>query len=392
MPVPGSAGLKWLPTILDKLQQAYEGLPYGTRKDIEDFQNSLNAVPAVGAPVAMGGMVMNPKNAAKIAGKIRSALAAFGVNEVPNELVALQYVKNKYPLLYEKLANTSVMPTVQGGYNLAGDKILGGFNSEKNTMNLYSHGNDVKDVVDTLTHELTHSRQMMKDPIGLKTAYIPGSYAINKDYFGPGNPPELKVVDNFDPYKAQSWETLARKGGETGKATFEKFMSFIEPEAKAMDLNFTVDKDFINEYYMPALAERMKKDQELASRYGRDYADIARAHKSRLDKLANVVKYGQKYVTPVPDYEPLIYGGPITARDAVTNLETMASPTNALRKYLSSKGYNTVKEIRWDETSPAFVDTMKEWTRILNNALLERPRPNFTVATDWDTRSKIMGR
>lgn len=57
-------------------------------------------------------------------------------------------------------------------------------------------------------HELTHAVQQRRDPIGLNTSYIP--YEVDpKRYYN------------------QSWEVLARQGGATAQAKFEKFKQLL---------------------------------------------------------------------------------------------------------------------------------------------------------------------
>lgn len=97
MPVPGAIGYP----ILQKLMQLYdENVSGGTKTQVDNFLNSLNAIPPVGAGVGMAGMVLRPGNLGKIADEARFIKAA-ELPEFNNPRIAdaVSFLMAKYPKL-----------------------------------------------------------------------------------------------------------------------------------------------------------------------------------------------------------------------------------------------------------------------------------------------------
>lgn len=186
-----------MPTPQEILLRLYNQRP-------EDFGEVLTGDPG-SAPAGLAGLVMNPKNAKVIAGKMANFIMENAGKRFNNADYVIEYLKAKYP----KLAS---IPVEYNTRARLGNRTLGLFDpfSKGVAVNYKFANRTTPELVSTLTHEIVHALQNKKGE-------------TFKVYQQAG-----RANKNFLNYFQQPVEQQARQGGLTARNTFEKFLNLIK--------------------------------------------------------------------------------------------------------------------------------------------------------------------
>lgn len=180
-----------------KMLDLWNSLPSTNSGDIDALGDAFEqSTRNTGIPAVMGaGMVMNPKNARKLAKILAPMMEYKGFSDVDRALI---YLKNKYP----KLAN---IPKFFSFEEFDTPNIIGAYDPNTKGVQLSSKVKGAMPNVNTVAHEIIHALQDKRGKLPNANSFIDAS----NDLAG---------------YQNQAHEIGARRGADTAVTTYLKYL------------------------------------------------------------------------------------------------------------------------------------------------------------------------
>lgn len=153
------------------------------------------------------GLVPSRANAIRLLAQMKPLIEEYTSKGMPLPAAeALAYTKTKYPLYSNQATIVAANPQPQK-LSFLKPTDRGAYNEFRNRV-IFNRNRSTPDTINTLAHELTHARQMRKDPKAFE------------NYISP--------EEGLSAYANQPVERFARQAGSTAEDTYTRFGEFFD--------------------------------------------------------------------------------------------------------------------------------------------------------------------